>query len=74
MTPADQAVEALASGRQMSRKAAVALLRSVEAGALREEADRLDGLHVGLMSTWGATTLIRQRAADIAPEPVGGAA
>lgn len=75
MTPAEQAVEALASGRKLTRRDAVVLMRDVEAEALREEADRLDGTHVGLMSTWGATTLIRQHADNIAPAaPKRGAA
>jgi len=74
VTPAERAVEALVSPRPLARKDAVALVRDIEAEALREEANRLDGTHIGLMSTWGATTLIRQRAADIAGHPVGGAA
>lgn len=74
MTPAERAVEALVSGRRMRRADAVSLLCTVEADALREEADRIDGLHVGLIVTWNITTLMRQRAADIAPTAIGGAA
>lgn len=66
MSAAEQVVAALVTGRRMTEREAVALVR--------EEANRLDATHVGLMATWGATTLMRQHAADIDGHPEAGAA